>query len=286
MAEVIAMLNFKKKVWIVRQKEKGVLTDYEIASIQHISRMTVYRLWDRYCNFGVEALKEKPIGRKVDEIPNKIQEDILRLRKEDYGIHAIEGMLKNKNIIISHNKIHRFLRSKGLVKLEPKKGRRYNYIRWERKHSNSLWQTDFCWDSKQDCWLTAWLDDHSRLITAAEYITEATTDASLEVFEKGVKRYGLPKETLSDRGSQYYANLGETCRFLEYMKSKGINHIYASIKKPTTCGKLERWWRTHNDERWNFTSLSKFVNYYNYKRPHMSLDYLTPHEVYVRDLRV
>jgi len=86
---------------LVRQKEKGVLTDYEIASIQHISRMTVYRLWDRYCNFGVEALKEKPIGRKVDEIPNKIQEDILRLRKEDYGIHAIEGMLKNKNIIIS-----------------------------------------------------------------------------------------------------------------------------------------------------------------------------------------
>ena len=280
------MLNFKKRIWIIKQKENGELTDSQIASAQRITRRAVQKIWVKYQINGLDDLRDKQFGRKVDEIPNKIQEEILKLRKEDYGIHAIEGLLKNKDIIISHNKIHRFLRSKGLVKLEPKKGRRYNYIRWERKHSNSLWQTDFCWDSKQDCWLTAWLDDHSRLITAAEYVTEATTDNSLRIFERGIKSYGLPRETLSDRGSQYYANLGETCRFLEYMKSKGINHIYASIKKPTTCGKLERWWRTHNDERWNFASLNKFVDHYNNKRPHMSLDYLTPHEVWKRDFKV
>src|SRR3989338_8495385 len=197
------MLNFKKKLWIVKQVEQDKISITDIAKTQKISRWYVYKLFDSYKEKGIDALNDKPRGRKLDEIPNKIQEEIIKLRKEDYGIHAIEGMLKNKDIIISNNKIHRFLRSKGLVKLEPKKGRRYNYIRWERKHSNSLWQTDFCWDSKQDCWLTAWLDDHSRLITAAEYITEATTDASLEVFENGVKRYGLPRETLSDRGTQY-----------------------------------------------------------------------------------
>ena len=70
------------------------------------------------------------------------------------------------------------------------------------------------------------------------------------------------------------------------MKSKGINPIYASIKKPTACGKLERWWRTHNDERWEFSSLKKFVTHYNEKRLHMSLDWKTPYEVWLRDLKV
>ncbi|MBL7101063.1 MAG: transposase, partial [Nanoarchaeota archaeon] len=90
---------------------------------------------------------------------------------------------------------------------------------------------------------------------------------------------------LSDRGTQYYTNLGETCRFLEHLKSKGVQHIYASIKKPTTCGKLERFWGTHNRERWNFTSLRKFINYYNHKRPHMSLGYYTPHAIYIKDMK-
>ena len=70
------------------------------------------------------------------------------------------------------------------------------------------------------------------------------------------------------------------------MKSKKVGHIFASIKKPTTCGKLERFWGTHNKERWNFSSLEEFVKYYNYRRPHMSLDYLTPYEVFIRDRKV
>ncbi len=125
------------------------------------------------------------------------------------------------------------LSNAGLVEHNPKKGKRYHYIRWERKHSNSLWQTDFSYIARLQCWLCAWLDDHSRLITIAEYLTEATTDEVLRLFEKAAKRYSYPRETLSDRGTQFYANLGETCRFLEHMKSKGVNHIYASLKKPT-----------------------------------------------------
>jgi len=55
------------------------------------------------------------------------------------------------------------------------------------------------------------------------------------------------------------------------VKSKGVELIYASVKKPTTCGKMERFWRTHNDERWAFRSLGRFIEHYNYSRP--------PHEL-------
>lgn len=280
------MLNLKKKLWIIKQKKKGYLTDSEIAISQKISRRHVQRIWSYYNNNYSDFLREKPKGRKPTETPEDILHEILSLRRQNHGIRNIQGLLERKGIHVSIKRIHNELKKRNLVLQEPKKGRRYNYIKWERSHSNSLWQTDYCWQEKLECWLTAWLDDHSRLITSAEYVMEATSDNSLRIFEKGVKKFGLPRETLSDRGTQYYPNLGETSRFLEHMNIRGVKHIYASIKKPTTCGKMERWWRTHNDERWEFSSLRKFVNYYNYKRPHMSLDYLTPYEIWKRDLKV
>ena len=280
------MLNFKKRLWIIKQKQKGKLTDTEIALCQRISRRHVQRIWSSYNANGSDFLMDKTRGRKPLETPPNILAQILDLRRQNHGIRSIQGLLHNKRTHVSIKRIHNELKKRNLIIQEPKKGRRYKYTKWEREHSNSLWQTDYCWQESQQCWLTAWLDDHSRLIASAEYVTEATTENALRIFERGVNKFGLHRETLSDRGTQYYAVRGETSRFLEYMNSRNVKHIYASFKKPTTCGKLERFWRTHNDERWSFSSLRKFINHYNYKRPHMSLDYLTPYDVWKRDLKV
>ena len=278
------MLNFNKRKWIVNQLNKEASVSF-IARAQSISRQAVYDIKQTYLSKGLSYLHDKQVGRPEEQLPIDLREQIIKLRKEGHGIRRIEGLLKIGGINVSHNKIHKLLISLGMVNHEPKKGRRNNYIRWERKHSNSLWQTDFSWIAKLDCWLCGWLDDHSRFVPVAEYLTEATTDNVLNLFDKGSSKYGYPSQTLSDRGSQFYSNLGETCRFLEYMKSKGVEHIYASVKKPTTCGKLERFWGTHNAERWEFSSLKKFLNYYNFRRPHMSLNYLTPYDVYRRDMK-
>lgn len=280
------MLNFRKRVWIVKQKELGHLTDTEIADSQKTTRMTVNNLWRIYKQNGLEALREKLRGRKADEIPEKIRQAILEKRKQGYGIRTIEGLLSLDGIKVSHNKIHRVLRAEGLVIPEPKKARRRHYIRWERKHSNSLWQTDFCWQERLQCWIIAYLDDHSRFIVGIQYTKLATTEVAIGLLNKAKSRYGKPREVLSDRGTQFYAPLGEKSVYEEYLKNLGINHILASIKKPTTTGKLERFWLTHNKERWKFNSLQNFIEFYNCKRPHMSLDYQTPYEVYARDLKV
>jgi len=278
------MLDFNKKRWVIKQLNKNIPVSY-IARAQSISRQAVYDLRNSYEKFGLGGLRNKKSGRPLESFPHGIKDLIIELRKEGHGIRRIEGLLKLEGISVSHNKIHRLLTKLSMVTPEPKKGRRKNYIRWERKHSNSLWQTDFCWIERLECWLCGWLDDHSRFVPVMDYLTEATSDNVIELFEKAAKKHGYPRQTLSDRGTQFYPNLGETCRFLEHMKNKEVQHIFASIKKPTTCGKLERFWGTHNKERWKFPSLRKFINYYNYKRPHMSLDYLTPYEVYVRDMK-
>lgn len=278
------MLNFNKRKWIINQLNKGTSVTY-ISRAQSISRQTIYGLKQLYESKGLPALQSKQVGRPEEQLSLSIRRKIIRLRNEGHGIRRIEGLLKLDGIQVSHNKIHRLLTRLNLVVHEPKKARRNNYIRWERKHSNSLWQTDFCWIEKLGCWLCGWLDDHSRFVPVAEYLTEATSDNVIKLFEKGARKFGYPEQTLSDRGTQFYSNLGETCRFLEHMRSKGVEHIYASVKKPTTCGKLERFWGTHNTERWNFSSLDKFLDYYNYKRPHMSLSYSTPYKVYIKDMK-
>ncbi len=254
------MLNFKKRKWIIDQLNKGVSVT-RIARAQSVSRQAVYNLKRIYKKQGLKALEDKRIGRPEKRLPLETRQRIIILRKQGHGIRRIEGLLRLKGVNVSHNKIYKFLTRLGMVTPEPKKGRRKNYIRWERKHSNSLWQTDFCWIERLECWLCAWLDDHSRFVPVANYVTEATTDNVIKLFEKAAKKYGYPKQTLSDRGTQFYPKLGKTCKFLEHMKSKGVEHIFASVKKPTTCGKLERFWGTHNKERWEFASLKKFLNY-------------------------
>lgn len=279
------MLTKEKKEWIIKQKKKEVLSTKSIADAQGISRRTVERMWKSYQEDGAVVLSPKQIGRQEIKLPFAVRQQIIDLRKEGHGIRRIEGLLKLRNIYVSHNKIHKVLKRMNLVVPEPKKGKRRDYIRWERKHSNSLWQTDFCWVERLGCWLCAWLDDHSRFVPVAKYISSATTENVLHLFDKAAQKYGYPKQTLSDRGAQFYAMRGGKSGFVEHLQSKGVEHIYASVKKPTTCGKLERFWGTHNIERWNFSSLEKFLNYYNHQRPHMSLDYLTPYEVFVRDMK-
>ncbi len=280
------MLNFRKRKWIVNQKENGRLTDCEIASAQKVSRMTVNILWRSYQKDGLDTLKDKPVGRKVDEIPFNVQQAILAKRKEGFGVRKIEAVLSNEGMKISHNKIYHTLKQANLVIPDPKKGRRYNYIRWERKHSNSLWQTDFCWIPRLHKWLIAYLDDHSRFCTAATYTTEATTESAINLLNEAINKWNKPREVLSDRGCQFYAPRSETSTYKEHLVSLGINLIYSSIKKPTTTGKIERFWLTHNTERWRFNQLDDFIDYYNYKRLHMSLGYKTPYEIYMKDVKV
>ena len=116
------MLSYDKKRWIIQQKGKGRLLDQEIASAQKISRMTVHRLWVKYQECGLDALKEQPRGRRVDAIPIAHQQEILRWRKKQYGIHKIRAMLQQDRIIISKEKIGKVLQWHQLHVPAPKMG--------------------------------------------------------------------------------------------------------------------------------------------------------------------
>jgi len=95
-----------------------------------------------------------------------------------------------------------------------------------------------------------------------------------------------PRDILTDHGSQFWSVRKGESSFDAYSESEGIKHIVGGIGKPTTLGKIERWFRTYDVEHARFSLHSKFIEYHNYERPHMALDYSTPAGVYFRDVPI
>jgi len=83
---------------------------------------------------------------------------------------------------------------------------------------------------------------------------------------------------------QYVPVRGGTGAFGSRLGELGIKHILGAVGKPTTTGKIERWWGTVDREAWRFETLDDFLFYYNRVRPHQSLDYEKPMEVFLADL--
>jgi len=110
------------------------------------------------------------------------------------------------------------------------KQKRKKWIKYERKHTNSLWHTDWymVMDSRwRGKWLIVYLDDASRFVTGWGLFDEPTTENTISVLDKAMKYYGKPSAILTDHGSQFYLNYG-------YDKSPGITLFQEYLTKHKT----------------------------------------------------
>ncbi len=277
--------ELRRRRWIVKRKIDG-WTNSAIANHLGISERTVIRWHNTYKQYGLNGLeiksrKPNTIHRTLPEVVDKV----LQIRKEtNYGPHKIREVLKRSNVSISHDTVYRILVKHGLNNPLNQPRKTWGRGRFQREHSNSLWQTDFKM-TDDDRWMVTFLDDHSRFVIGCKINEDATSDNVIGLLGRTITAFGAPKQILSDRGTQFYSDdEGSISRFTGYCSSKGIEHIVASKRRPTTIGKVERWHRTYDDEHSRFKTLNDFVRYYNYKRLHQSLGYLTPSEVYFRDI--
>lgn len=176
---------------------------------------------------------------------------IISLRKErpEVTLPVLLREARDRKIIlpgvsVSSSTLYRFLKANGLMDgiPEAKRDRR----RFEADQSNELWQSDVMHgpyvlvDGKQrKTYLTAFIDDHSRLIPHAEFFLSERLDNFLDALRKALRMRGLPKKLYVDNGPAFRSgHLEHICASL------GIALRHAKPYQPEGKGKIERWFRT------------------------------------------
>jgi putative transposase len=264
-------LNLRKIRWILKELKLGVLSIYQIAKLQKVTPRWVRQLPRKYAGISSYKIKLFPCGRKPDIIPEDEVDTVTGIGKATgYGAVTIEKVLAENGVRISHNRIHRILREAGLAQEQPKKSKRRKWIRYERRHSNSLWHAD--WLDYEGRQMILYEDDASRLITGYGEFPSATTASSIQAFDAALDKWGIPKQLLTDHGTQFCSDDEKEYVFRNHVTSKGTEHILARVKHPQTNGKVERLVQTIKRLLKRGMTLDEAVRFYNEKRPHMSLE--------------
>ena len=159
---------------------------------------------------------------------------------------------------------------------------------------NQLWQTDFTY-LKVIGWgwfyLSTILDDFSRYIIAWKLCTTMKSGDVTDTLDLALQASGCDQATvlhkprlLSDNGSSYIS--GELADWLE---DRQMDHVRGAPYHPQTQGKIERWHQTLKNrillENYYLPGdlrqqIDAFVDQYNHRRYHESLQNLTPADVY------
>ena len=119
---------------------------------------------------------------------------------------------------------------------------------------------------------------HHVLSQVMEFSVMQQQKNSMLVLEQAVESYGIPKQLMTDHGTQFTSLPRERCSdpkpnmFQQTMKEYGIQHIKARVKHPQSNGKVERVIWTIQKLGKHFQCWDTSVYYYNFHRPHSSLE--------------
>jgi len=279
-------LNYKKRIWIVKQRLKGV-SPSTLALSQGVSNSTIRKLVRTYNEFGWDSLKDHKTGRPETVLNKNARILILDLRRRyGYGACRIEQVLKQKGFSISHRQIEKLLVRCGLVDPNIKKQKPRKWVRYELPNPNDLWHTDWSYDPFTQKQLSVYEDDRTRVITSYGLFSRATAENTVALLKVGIAEYGKPKAIMTDHGAQYYANRPEAkqenTQFRTVLDALGIKHYVARVNRPQTNGKVERFFLSYKTEyaTGTFSNIGDYIKHYNEVRPHMSLLYKTPKQVW------
>jgi transposase InsO family protein len=234
--------------------------------------------WNKRLNSEEWDLCDKSKRPKIIhyKITPEIEERIISIRKQTgWGEEKIANFVD-----VSHWSINKILKKNSLTHPNENRRKRIKYIRWQRKHPNSLWQMDLSDQKIEGKYCFAVIDDCSRYCLGLFALNNTSTAILAKCLDKLTEIHGKPREILTDNGSVFGLK-SKHSKFDRWCNRRGIKHIRTAIHSPTTSGKIERFFQTLDQE---LTFCNKdaecFRMRYNHFRPHSSLEKKTPSQVY------
>lgn len=216
-----------------------------------------------------------------------------------YGSRRIRYELgQTHHILIARDHVRRLLRIMGIEAIYPKSKpntsephsghRTYPYLLkgLAINRPNQIWGTDITYVKLENGWayLIAFIDWFSRYVVAWELSPTLEIDFCLTALERALK-IATPEISNSDQGSHFTST-----QFLAPLLQKNVQISMDGRGRCMDNIFTERLWRTVKYENIFLksyrtigeatTGLNDYLQFYNTKRPHQSLDYLTPSNVY------
>ncbi len=294
--------------FIVREKRRGT-SSKTIAGILKVCIRQVQRIWSRFRRLDtgrILYLPRRPGRHRKGEPGRREHSAVLAaFGRVVNGASAIYGHIRNAGDHVPKDVVHRVLLENGLAREERAKKRQRRYVRYERRHSNTLWHTDYP-QLEDGRWLIVYADDSSRYIVGHGVLDRATSENATAVFRRACLAHGTPYSVLTDHGSQFYAMESEAKRergrthFEEHLGDAGVKQILARVGHPQTNGKAERVFKEYKHKIGHFADVAgppgtaapfgapaamesdptaRFVRNHNNK-PHGSLYGQTPADAY------
>jgi transposase InsO family protein len=277
----------------------------ELARSHDVSPSWLFTLWRRYRLEGPLGLE--PRSRRPKTSPSRIahvfEDEIVALHKEladdglDAGPQTLHYHLAQRDSRApSVSTIHRVLKARGFVRLEPHKRPTSSLHRFEAALPNEMWQSDMTHvelANGEVFEVLNMIDDHSRLCMASRAMQVVKATDVVRVLHKAAETWGYPASFLSDNGlifstQRRYQVAGATEQALF---SLGIEAKHARPYHPQTCGKVERFHQTMKKflvaqdgietKKQLQRALDRFAIYFNKVRPHRELRRHTPMSVYL-----
>lgn len=288
-----------EKLEIIRLIEQSHLPAKRTLAKLGISRPTFYRWYDLYRRFGETALADHKPGhtRGWNRIPDEVRRTVIDMALDRPDLSPRElavSFMDEKAYFVSEASVYRLLKGHGLITSPA-----YvvltaaNEFKNKTTAPNQMWQTDFTY-FKIIGWgwyyLSSILDDFSRYIIAWKLCTTMKAEDVTATMQLALEASGLEHEPvlrprlLSDNGSSYIAG-----DLAEWLDEKKIVHIHGRSLHPQTQGKIERWHQTLKNrillENYYLpgdleAQIGAFIDHYNHRRYHESLNNLTPADVY------
>jgi putative transposase len=241
--------------------------------------------------------------------PSSEELDLLRVMDEIYmatpfyGSRRMTVVLRQRGYAINRKRVRRLMHQLGLQVIypKPKLSQRhpahkiYPYLLRNRtiERSNQVWCTDITYLPvlKGHFYLVAVMDWYSRRVLSWRISNTLTTDFCLEALEEAIDRYGKPEIFNTDQGSQFTATA-----FTECLTASGIQISMDGQGRYLDNIFIERLWRSIKYELIYIKTFETGIHlreevkcwfeWYNHSRPHQSLDYKTPEEVYQLSLAI
>jgi len=233
----------------------------------------------------------------LEDIEEKIALKEIYLKIPFYGYRKMWQELKDAGYNTSPKRVRRLMREMRMKALSPKKFTSipnkehpvYPYLLRNKRirYPNQVWATDITY-LKLDtgfAYLVAIMDVYSRKVLSWRISTTLDADFCVEALKDALVRYGAPAIFNTDQGCQF-----TSYAFIKVLKEANVEISMDGQGRWRDNIYVERLWRSlkyediymkaYENVRDLKSGVSRYFRFYNNRRFHQALDYLTPDQMY------